>query len=87
MRRYAKKYRESLTKGSISGRVLGAYKLKTKTRVVKKNVRVKFPDAEEKLFNKFKELRKVGIKVDGNSFGYFLLLPAASVRHKTISSI
>ena len=66
LRRYAKKYRESLTKGSISGRVIGAYELKTKTRVVKKNVRVKFPDAEEKLFNKFKELRKVGIKVDGN---------------------
>ena len=33
---------------------------------MKKNARVKFPDAEEKLFNKFKELRKVGIKVDGN---------------------
>ena len=66
LRRYAKKYRESLAKGSISGRVLGAHELKRKTRVVKKNVRVKFPDAEEKLFNKFKELRKVGIKVDGN---------------------
>ena len=60
-RRYARKYRESLTKGSISG-----YELKNKAGVVKKNARVKFPDAEEKLFNKFKELRKVGIKVDGN---------------------
>ena len=27
---------------------------------------MKFPGAEEKFFNKFKELRKVGIKVDGN---------------------
>ena len=65
-RRYAKKYKESLAEGSISGRVLGAYELKTKTRVVKKNVRVKFPDAEKKLFNKFKELRKVEFEVDGN---------------------
>ena len=33
---------------------------------MKPNARVKFPNSEMKLFNKFKELRKVGIKVDGN---------------------
>ena len=33
---------------------------------MKPNARVKFPNAEKKLFQKFKELRKVGIKVDGN---------------------
>ena len=66
MRRFAKKYRESLKKGTISGQVIGAFELKNKTKVLKPNARVKFPDAEEKLFNKFKELRKVGIKVDGN---------------------
>ena len=32
---------------------------------MKPNARVKFPGAEEKLFNKFQQLRKVGIKVDG----------------------
>ena len=65
LRRYAKKYRESLRQGSISGQVLGADELKNKTRVLKPNARVKFPGAEEKLFNKFQQLRKVGIKVDG----------------------
>ena len=66
LRRFARKYRESLKKGTISGQVIGAFELKNKTKVLKPNARVKFPDAEEKLFNKFKELRKVGIKVDGN---------------------
>ena len=46
--------------------MLGADDLRNKLRVLKPNARVKFPDAEEKLFNKFKELRQVGIKVDGN---------------------
>ena len=40
--------------------------MKNKTKVCKPNARVKFPDVEEKVFNKFKELRQVGIKVDGN---------------------
>ena len=66
MRRFARKYRESLKKGTIAGQVIGAFELKNKTKVLKPNARVKFPDAEEKLFNKFKELRQVGIKVDGN---------------------
>ena len=66
MRRFARKYRESLKKGTISGQVIGAFELKNKTKVCKPNARVKFSDAEEKLFNKFNELRKVGIKVDGN---------------------
>ena len=66
LRRYAKKYKESLTKGTISGKVIGGNELICKTRVIKPNARVKFPNAEEKLFEKFKELRKVGIKVDGN---------------------
>ena len=46
--------------------MIGAFELKNKTKVLKLNSRVKFPGAEEKLFNKFKELRQVGIKVDGN---------------------
>ena len=66
MRRYAKKYRESLTKGTISGEVISGNEWICKTRVMKPNARVIFPNAEEKLFQKFKELRKVGIKVDGN---------------------
>ena len=66
LRRYAKKYRESLKQGSISGQVLGADELKNKTRVLKPKARVKFPNSEMKLFNKFKELRKVGTKVDKN---------------------
>ena len=66
LRRYAKKYKESLTKGIISGKVIGGNELICKTRIMKPNARVKFPNAEEKLFEKFKELRKVGIKVDGN---------------------
>ena len=39
--------------------------LKNKTHVLKLHARVKFPNSEMKLFNQFKELRKVGIKVDG----------------------
>ena len=46
--------------------MIGGNQLICKTRVIKPNARVKFPNAEEKLFEKFKELRKVGIKVDGN---------------------
>ena len=33
---------------------------------MKLNARVKFPNSEIKILNKVKELRKVGIKVDGN---------------------
>ena len=46
--------------------MLGADDLRNKLRVLKPNARVKFPGAEENLFKKFKELRKVGMKVDGN---------------------
>ena len=74
LRRFARKYRESLKKGTIAGQVIGAFELKNKTKVCKPNARVKFPDAEEKLFNKFKELRQVGIKVDGNFLKYLLLV-------------
>ena len=66
MRRFAIKYRESVKKGSISVQMVGAFELKNKTKVLQLNARVKFPNAEEKSFNKFKELRKFGIKVDGN---------------------
>ena len=65
VRRYTKKYRESLKQGSISGQVLGADEWKDKTRVLKLDARVKILNSETKLFNQFKELRKVGIKVDG----------------------
>ena len=40
--------------------------LKNKTHVLKLNARVKFPNFEMKLFNKFKVQRKVGMKIDGN---------------------
>jgi len=40
--------------------------LKNKTHVLKLHARVKFPNSEMKLLNKFKVLRKVGIKIDGN---------------------
>jgi len=40
--------------------------LKSKTHVLKLNARVKFPNSEMKLFNKFKVQRKVGMKIDGN---------------------
>ena len=46
--------------------MLGADDLRNKSRVLKPSARVKFPSAEEKLYKKFKQLRKVGIKVDGN---------------------
>ena len=65
MWRYAEKYRESLKKGTIDGMVIGAFELKNKSRIFKPDARVQFPKCEEKLFEKFKELRKVGIPVDG----------------------
>ncbi len=65
LQRYAKKYRESLRKGTIRGKVVGVDELKTKTRVMVPNARVAFPASEEKLVEKFTELRKVGIPVDG----------------------
>ena len=46
--------------------MIGAFELKNKSRVLKPGARVKFPECEEKLFERFKELRKVGIQVDGN---------------------
>ena len=58
---------EKVSRGSaFLDKWLSADDLRNKSRVSKPNVRVKFPGAEEKLFNKFKKLRKVGIKVDGN---------------------
>ena len=65
LRRYAKKDRENLKQGSISNQVLGADELKNKTYVLKPKARVKFLNSEMKPFNKFKELRKVEIEVDG----------------------
>ena len=37
LRRYAQKYRESLRKGTIRGKVVGVNELKTKSRVMKAN--------------------------------------------------
>ena len=65
MRRYAQKYRESLRKGTIRGKVVGVNELKTKSRVMKANTRVFFKESEAKLVDKFTELRKVGIPVNG----------------------
>ena len=65
MRRYAQKYRESLRKGTIRGKVVGVNELKTKSRVMKENTRVLFKESEAKLVDKFTELRKVGISVNG----------------------
>ena len=65
MRRYAQKYRESLRKGTIRGKVVGVNELKTKSRVMKENTRVLFKESEAKLVDKFTELRKVGIPVNG----------------------
>ena len=65
MRRYAEKYRESLKKGTIGGMVIGTFELKYKSRIFKPDARVQFPKCEKKLFEKFKELRKVGIPVGG----------------------
>ena len=65
LRRYAQKYRESLRKGTIRGKVVGVNELKTKSRVMKENTRVLFKESEAKLVDKFTELRKVGIPVNG----------------------
>ena len=56
MRRYAQKYRESLRKGTIQGKVVGVNELKTKSRVMKENTRVLFKESEAKLVDKFTEL-------------------------------
>ena len=45
--------------------VVGAFELKNKSLIFKPDARVQFPNCEKKLFEKFKELRKVGIPVDG----------------------
>ena len=65
LRRYAKKYRNARDKGEISGKVVTSEELNTKSRIMKKDVRVNFPEAENLLLTKFSELRKVGIPVDG----------------------
>ena len=65
LRRYARKYRESLQKGTIKGQAVGVDELKEKSRVLKPDRRVHFPDSEERVVEKFSELRKVGIPVDG----------------------
>ena len=66
MRRYAQKYRESLRKGTIRGKVVGVNELKTESRVMKENTRVLFKESEAKLVDKFTELRKAGIPVNGS---------------------
>ena len=66
LRRYVQKYRESLRKGTIRGKVVGVNELKTKSRVTKTNTRVFFKEAEAKLVDKFTELQKVGIPVNGS---------------------
>ena len=52
-------------RSTIRGKVVGVNELKTKSRVMKENTRVLFKESEAKLVDKFTELRKVGIPVNG----------------------
>ena len=54
-----------MRKGTIRGKVVGVNELKTKSRVMKENTSVLFKESEAKLVDKFAELRKVGIPVNG----------------------
>ena len=65
LRRWAKKYREMSKGGTIRNKVVGVDEMKEKSRVLKANLRVGFPESEKLLVEKFSELRKVGIPVNG----------------------
>ena len=65
LRKYAAKYTEVLREGTLRGIPVTADLLRNKSRQMKPETRVKFPDHENTLHDIFQDLRKVGIKVDG----------------------